>query len=233
MAIGVLYLDWVVVSAKAFDDFKYQMDLLNGILLQNNQVRNKSEDKCHMILHECRLDPTVGKNLDAWFILRLKLIEDNDTENKIKKSIDLMNISILVVVTFTAWLVYKDLFYTGAKVDAKKLAVSDMLSFSLFLLASIIIPVMGTLNTAVTSQEVMNGGCQEKLTHLQLNIQLLKNQSETPQDFDAMLNDISQINQLNGMYEMQKFKFLWALEITPALRNKVVSAMTGVCTAVI
>jgi hypothetical protein len=114
IAIGVWFYDWVILSSRAFDDFKYRMRVLNGILLQNLKVTKKSDDPCEMILKECRLDPTVGKNLDTWFVLRLKMIEDSETELKIKKSIDLMNVSIIGLVLFAAWLVYKDLFYTGA-----------------------------------------------------------------------------------------------------------------------
>lgn len=181
MAIGVLYLDWIVVSAKAFDDFKYQMDLLNGILLQNNQVRNKSEDKCHMILHECRLDPTVGKNLDAWFILRLKLIEDNDTEIKIKKSIDLINGKAF----FEHLHPCGSYLHLVARLQRPLLHGCESRRQKTCRVRHAVLqpvragfhhhPCNGTLNTAVTSQEVMNGGCLEKLTHLQLNIQLLKN----------------------------------------------------------
>ena len=122
------------------------------------------------------------------------MIENNKIECDIKKSINLMNVSIINTVLFVAWLVYKDLFFESEGKKVERLEVSDMLNFSLFMTASIFLPVMGTLNTAVSSETVINDNTKEKLTHLKLNVQLLQAQAASPDVYDPFLDDIGTIN---------------------------------------
>jgi hypothetical protein len=122
------------------------------------------------------------------------MIECNKIECDIKKSINLMNVSIINTVIFVAWLVYKDLFYDRGDKKVERLEISDMLNFSLFMTASIFLPVMGTLNTAVSSETVINDNTKEKLTHLKLNVQLLQAQAASPDVYDPFLDDIANIN---------------------------------------
>lgn len=122
------------------------------------------------------------------------MIESNKIENDIKKSINLMNVSIINTALFVAWLVYKDLFFESGGKKVERVEISSMLKFSLFMTASIFLPVMGTLNTAVSSENVINVNTMEKLTHLKLNIQLLQAQSASPDVYDPFLDDIEGIN---------------------------------------
>ena len=122
------------------------------------------------------------------------MIESNKIECDIKKSINLMNVSIINTALFVAWLVYKDLFFESGGKKVERVEISSMLKFSLFMTASIFLPVMGTLNTAVSSENVINVNTMEKLTHLKLNIQLLQAQSASPDVYDPFLDDIEGIN---------------------------------------
>ena len=52
------------------------------------------------------MSPDKPENLESWFVLRTKIIEDDRHEIKLKDSIHLMNSAFFMIVCFMLWMLY-------------------------------------------------------------------------------------------------------------------------------
>lgn len=59
--------------------------------------RAHKQDKLYKKISEHRLDPTNPKNIIGWLILRTRMLENDEIEQDIKRAINLMNMSFIVV----------------------------------------------------------------------------------------------------------------------------------------
>ena len=108
-------------------------------------------DRYTFIFQACRLDPTVPQNMDTWFYVRMKIIEDDFNENSINTSLSLINAQIFIALFIMIWLVTKVEFvkiFSGS--DNKHSGLTDTIILSFIILGVLILPILTILNKAVS-----------------------------------------------------------------------------------
>ena len=146
--------------------------------------------------------------------LRVKSLEDPTFQHKVNTSIGIINWALIVTIVFIASVFYR--YVIQQELDTNNLDISVYLSFTFIL--SILIPLFYTLNKAVCTNFYANEGCKQKLANLRINIELMMKQSTTTDlvrsEHQAFLDNLDSIISLNKLYEIPKYKFLGAIELT-------------------
>jgi VIT1/CCC1 family predicted Fe2+/Mn2+ transporter len=139
-----------------------------------------------------------------------------------------MNRSLIVVITYTAFVFYRFVILNILKNNGFDISV--LLSF-LYIL-NILFPLFYTLNKAVSTNFYANEGCKLKLANLKINVELLMSQSSVSEadrmDYRAFLENLEKVKELNNLYEIPKFKFMGAIELTQSVKNTLISALSGI-----
>ena len=112
-------------------------------------------------MKEYRLDPREPKNLKYWLFLRIKLIENDNLEINIRKSIALMNGSFIITLLYMIWVIYRYFFENDQTILDIKPNITLFLTLSYLLM--MMFPVIGILNDSVKANKMVDEGVLAKL----------------------------------------------------------------------
>jgi len=117
----------------------------------------------------------VPEGLKNWLFLRIKLIENDEIEINLRKSIALMNGSFLISLIYMVWVINRYFFENDQSILEIKPTITLFMTLSYLLM--MMFPVVMILNDSVKANKAVDEGVLSKLELLELNINLLESQS--------------------------------------------------------
>ncbi len=100
----------------------------------------------------------------------------------------------------------------------------------LIYIATIVFPVIYSLNEAVNTVQLVDEGCKQKLQLLDLDVEILAKNTQDLIKMEAYASfreELKSTIELVDRFKIPKYKFLWTIEISPTIKNTIILFLTS------